>query len=72
MKSIDWKRKLSSRKFWALVVTFVTAFLFAFNFSESEVTQVASIITAGGAVVAYILGESYIDASQKGDNDVDL
>lgn len=68
MNKIDWKRKFSSRKFWALVVTFVTAFLFAFNFSESEVTQAASIITAGGAVVAYILGESHVDASKKDDN----
>lgn len=63
MKNIDWKRKLTSRKFWALLVTFVTALLVIFNVSENEIAQVASIITAGGAVVAYILGESYIDAA---------
>lgn len=62
---VDWKRKLSSRKFWALVVSFVTAILFGFNFTESDVVQIASIITAGGTVIAYILGESYVDASKK-------
>lgn len=66
---IDWKRKLSSRKFWVLVVTFVTAFLVAFNLGENQITQVASIITAGGAVIAYILGESYIDASAVKDDE---
>lgn len=63
MNKIDWKRKLTSRKFWALIVTFATAILVAFNFADNEITQVASIITAGGAVVAYILGESYVDAA---------
>ena len=62
---INWKQKLSSRKFWALVVGFVTAILLAFNFSESDAIQITSIITAGGSVVAYILGESYVDASRK-------
>ena len=67
---INWKRKLSSRKFWALVVTFVTAILLAFNFSESDAVQITSIITAGGSVIAYILGESYVDANNKGGDDI--
>ena len=72
---IDWKRKLSSRKFWVAVVGFVSALLFALNYSEMTVEQVSAVITAGGVLVAYILGESYIDGKAeeiKGDIYVDI
>ena len=59
---IDWKHKLTSRKFWAAVVGVVTAILVFFGKSESEVAQVASIITAGATLIAYILGEGLVDA----------
>lgn len=61
---IDWKKKLSSRKFWAAVVGFVSAILIALNYTEMEIEQVAAIITAGGVLIAYILGESYVDANR--------
>lgn len=63
MNKIDWKRKLTSRKFWVTVATFVSMLIVAFGYAESVATQVASIIVAGGAVVAYILGEGYADAA---------
>ena len=34
---IDWKKKLSSRKFWVAVVAFVSAILIAFNVPEGSV-----------------------------------
>ena len=40
MKKINWGQKLTSRKFWAAVVGFVTALLLAFGVSDSETTQV--------------------------------
>ena len=61
---IDWKAKLSSRKFWAAVVGFVSAILIALNYSELQIEQVAAVITAGGVLIAYILGESYVDANR--------
>ena len=64
MKSIDWKAKLSSRRFWAAVVGFVTAVLVACNFNHITVEQVAAIITAGGVLIAYILGESAVDKAR--------
>ena len=30
MDKIDWKRKLSSRKFWAALIGFITAILYVF------------------------------------------
>ena len=63
MGKIDWARKLSSRKFWAAVVGFVTPLLIAFGIPENVVAQVASIITSGGVLVAYIIAEGYADAA---------
>lgn len=60
---IDWKRKLTSRKFWAAVVGFVTPLLLAFGMADAAVTQVTSIIMAGGTLVAYIIAEGLVDAN---------
>ena len=62
---IDWKRKLASRKFWAAVTGFVVPILIAFKMSETESTQIASIIMAGGSLIAYIVGEGICDANNK-------
>ena len=61
---IDWKRKLTSRKFWAAVVGFVTPMLLAFGMAEDTVTQVVAIIMAGADVVAYIVAEGLVDANR--------
>ena len=60
---IDWTRKLTSRKFWAAVIGFVSPTMIALGAAESEVTQVASIIMAGGTLIAYIIAEGFTDAS---------
>ena len=39
---IDWKRKLSSRKFWAALIGFITPLLVMLGLPESEVTQCVS------------------------------
>ena len=62
---IDWKKKLTSRKFWMAVIAFVTPLLLAVGLAENEVTQVTAIIMAGADVVAYIIAEGLVDAGQK-------
>jgi phosphate/sulfate permease len=62
---IDWKRKLTSRKFWMALVAFITPLLLAFGVAENDVAQVVAIIMAGADVVAYIIAEGLVDASQK-------
>lgn len=61
---INWKQKLTSRKFWAAVVGFVSALLVGFKVSESDIAQVTSIIMAGATLIAYIIGEGMVDASR--------
>lgn len=60
---IDWKRKLTSRKFWVAIAEFVTMLILAFNGNQETVTQITALIMAGAAVVAYIIGEGLTDAA---------
>ena len=63
MRKIDWTAKLTSRKFWAAIATFVSMMIVAIGKSEETATQVTSLIMAGAAVVAYIIGEGLADAA---------
>ena len=62
---INWKQKLTSRKFWLAIVAFITPLLLAFGVAENDVTHVVAIIMAGADVVAYIIAEGLVDAGQK-------
>ena len=62
--TINWKHKLTSRKFWMAVVAFITPLLLAFGVSEDSVTQVTAIIIAGADVLAYIVAEGMVDATR--------
>ena len=56
MNKIDWKRKLTSRKFWLSIASFVSMLMVAFGQSESTATQVTSLIMAGATVIGYVIG----------------
>lgn len=66
---IDWKRKLTSRKFWVALTGFITPLLLAFGVANDTVTQVTGIIMAGGTLVAYIIAEGLTDAAGIGSGD---
>ena len=70
-EKINWKQKLTSRKFWAAVVGFVTPMLVAFGVTDSVTTQVAGIIMAGGTLIAYIIGEGLVDANRVSEDKCD-
>lgn len=59
---MDWKRKLTSRKFWLAVVGFVTQILILSGAGDSQVTQVAACIMAGATLIGYIIGEGLADS----------
>lgn len=63
MNKIDWKKKLTSRKFWAAVVGFISPTMIAAGASDNQVTQVTAIIMAGATLIAYIIGEGLVDAN---------
>ena len=65
---MNWKNKLTSRKFWMAVAAFITPLLLSFGLSESTVTQIVAIIMAGADVLAYIIAEGMVDAAGKDAN----
>lgn len=66
MNNIDWVRKLTSRKFWAAVASFVSMMIVAFGGTENSATQIAALIMAGASAIAYIIGEGLTDTANAG------
>ena len=63
MKNINWMKKLTSRKLWTAVASFVIMMIVATGGAENTATQVTAIIMAGASVIAYIIGEGLTDAA---------
>ncbi len=63
MKQINWVRKLTSRKLWTAVASFVSMMIVATGGTENTATQITALIMAGASVVAYIIGEGLTDAA---------
>ena len=63
MNKINWVRKLTSRKLWTAVASFVSMMILATGGTDNTATQVTALIMAGGSVIAYIIGEGLTDSS---------
>ena len=62
---MDWKSKLSSRKFWVAVAGLVVGVIALLGI-KTDTSQITGVIMALGSVVAYIVGEGMIDAASAG------
>lgn len=62
MNGIDWKRKLTSRKFWLSVAGFVSMLLIFIGKDRSVAEGVAALIMAGASVIGYAIGEGLADS----------
>lgn len=60
---MDWKRKLTSRKFWLAVALFVSGLIMAFGKSQEQANEIYGLIMQAAAVVAYIVGEGLTDVA---------
>ena len=63
MNEIDWKRKLTSRKFWVAVVALVSGLMLLFKVDGDTVDRVCGVIMEAAGVIAYIIGEGLADAA---------
>lgn len=54
-------RKLTSRKFWAMVTVLVTSILVLFDTDVEMITQVTALITATGTTIAYLFVQGKLD-----------
>lgn len=66
MKKIDWLRKLTSRKFWLSLASFISMMIVFFGGSENKAAQVSALIMAGATVIGYAIGEGLADSAYKG------
>lgn len=64
---IDWKRKLTSRKLWLSVASFVSMLMVALNYTENQAAQIAALIMAGASIIGYVLGEGLADSGHSGE-----
>lgn len=60
-EKIDWKRKLTSRKFWLSVTSFVTMLMIACGKDRGTAETVSALIMAGATVIGYAIGEGLAD-----------
>lgn len=64
MNKINWKQKLTSRKFWAALIGFATSMMVAFGVNDLTIEQAIAVITAASTLIAYIVGEGMVDAAR--------
>lgn len=64
---MDWKRKLTSRKFWMSIASFVAMIIVFIWKDEQTATQVSALIMAGATVIGYVVGEGLADAGNRED-----
>ncbi len=60
---INWKRKLTSRKFWVSLAGFIAGMIVIFGGSQEEADKISGAILSGASVVGYVLGEGLADSS---------
>lgn len=62
----ELRRKLTSRKLWLSVCSFVTMLMIYAGASDTEAARVVALIMAGANVIGYVIGEGIADGSGKG------
>lgn len=65
MNKSNWVRKLTSRKLWLSVGSFIGMMIVATGGTESEAAQVTALIMAGATVLGYVIGEGLVDGANK-------
>ena len=68
MNKQDIIRKLTSRKFWLAIAAFITELVVAFKGDAETAETISGMSMAGATVIAYVLGEGFIDAANVSDS----
>lgn len=69
---IDWRRKLTSRKFWLAVAAFVVGIIVIFTGDAVLADRISGVIMSGASVVAYLIAEGWADAANGNHYDDDI
>lgn len=65
---INWKKKLTSRKFWVAGAGLASGIVIFICGNQELAAQISSLILSAASVVAYIIGEGLADASYNSSN----
>ena len=57
-------QKLASRKFWAATVAAIVSLCVLIGVPNGTKSQITALVMAGGGLIAYILGEGFVDAAR--------
>lgn len=63
MSKNDLIRKLTSRKFWLALASFVSMLIIYFTGDNSKAESISALIIAGASVVGYLIGEGLADSA---------
>ena len=69
--NINWKRKLSSRKFWMAVSGVIISVMVIFNAPEDSQEEVAGLIASTAVLSSYIFMEGSTDKAALKNSDDD-
>ncbi len=71
---IDFVKKLTSRKFWAALIGVIMNACVIFGVPDITTEQIIALVSASSTLIAYILGEGFIDAKNvsNGDSNIDI
>lgn len=62
---INWKQKLSSRKFQAAIVAVLLPIFALMNIEEMTQKHVIALVSAVLSLIAYMFAEAHVDASRE-------
>ena len=71
MNKSDIIRKLTSRKLWLAVASFISMLAVALGMAQGQAEKVAALVMAGASVLSYVLAEGWADASGAGKDNKD-
>lgn len=60
---MDWKQKLTSRKFWAAVANFIVNLVAFIQSPSGSPERITTLVLATGGFIAYIIAEGMADAA---------
>ena len=61
---VNWTQKLTSRKFWAAIVAVIVSLCVLIGVPHVTQEQITALVMAVGGLIAYILGEGFVDAAR--------
>lgn len=62
---MNWKRKLTSRKFWAAVVGVIVSVMVLFGTDAEKQERIVAVVSSSAVLISYIIGEGMVDKENK-------